>query len=111
VTDTLDTNLKVRPLIIIRPPERDLPGCDFDVACASTTKPLENEVVYTVELPHSKPHGHRWTRLKEPTWVYCYWLRTLKIKDIVNSGGLVHENQMRSIFKIINDLDRLGETL
>src|ERR1700721_57406 len=103
-TDTTGGKPKVRPLVIIRPPEKDDPASIFVVVCASTSKPTDEEKKYAVELPHTSPGGHRYTSLKEQTWAYCHWVRSVKIRNIERCGGILHENQLLQIIKVSREV-------
>ena len=99
---------KRRPLVVVVPPSCDDPT--FTWVGASTVPPTPEQAPYCVQLPHAgPPRGHRYTRLTQPTFVYCYWSGTLRLNEIVEPAndilGQVHEVQLEQILKIVAKLE------
>ena len=89
--------LKRRPVVVIRPPTATDPTFDW-VGC-STQPPRPEDKRYFVQLSSGgPPHGHRYTKFKEPSYCYAYWTGTMHPDDIENPEtdvrGQVHEAQM-----------------
>lgn len=90
VLDPNETNLKVRPLVVVESPKED--------RFAAVTTSIETFDEQTcVRLPWHRD-GHPRTKLRSKCIARCDWVVRLNVADISRIGGTVPELILKAIF-------------
>ncbi len=82
VTDLNDRNFKLRPAVIIVPPESDDPNAPMRVVCGSRDAPEAANFPFALRVTGSPPPHTPKSGLPANTWFYAAWIRTVKARDV-----------------------------
>jgi len=78
----LGGEVKERPLVLISLPGSNQPDCEFRVVAGSRTPPILQNILFAIKV-RGKRGGSPATGLKDDTWFYAGWIRTVKVGDVV----------------------------
>jgi hypothetical protein len=102
VLDPGGRNRKRRPLVILTPSGQVPPG-EPQIAVAVTTRLERPLPTGYVRLPWH-PQKRVKTRLSEPCAAVCTWLVEVREEDILERAGIVPEQQLAEIVRLVNEL-------
>jgi hypothetical protein len=85
VLDMQGGNPKVRPLVILTKPSSNDLESQIQVVCGSRTPPIQANEPFTIRLPGGiSPNRNPKTGLRDTTWFYAGWVRTIKVGEVVD---------------------------
>jgi len=95
---------KKRPVVVLRAPT--LADQTFDWIGVSTQPPSKLESPFTIALDYAdSPTGHRYTKLQEPSFLYCRWVGIMAVIDIEDAErdvrGTLHPVQIEVMLTIL----------